>query len=216
MQQVGTSFEYLPEIFESVIRGIKSYFMSFVNWFQDKIASLLEMAGKVSDTAAAEAKKLRADIANRKQEQEAWDAISETKKQVWLDAFGANTNQYHEYLKKIPDIAKANVAKNKKDDLKLDGFLDEILAKMDEIPGTGKNPATVKGKVSIDGKYEDLIRRAAGAEIVNRYTTLRPTVNAKFGDIHNDADADAIIEKLGREIREAGNAAISDAQAAGA
>lgn len=213
-EQIWTSFEYLPEIFKSIIRGIKSYFMSFVNWFQDKIASLLELAGSVSDTAAKEAQKLRAEIVQRTKDQEEWDKESEGYKKVWIDAFGANTNHYDEYLKKIPGIAKENVAKNKKDELKLDGFLDEILGQLKEMPGTPNNPANVKGKVSIDGKYSELIRKAAGAEIVNRYTTLRPTVHAKFGDIHKEADADAFIQKLGEEIRQSANAALADAQGA--
>ena len=213
-QQIGTFFEYLPEIFESIIRGIKSYFMSFVNLFEDKIASLLELAASVSETADAEAKKLRASIASRTQEQEAWDKESEDRKKVWKDAFSANTKHFDEYWDKIPAIAKENLAKKKKDDLKLTGFLEEILGAVENIPGTPNNPANVKGKVSIDGKYEELIRRAAGAEIVNRYTTLRPTVHAKFGDIHKEADADDFIEKLGEEIRRAGNAALADAQGA--
>lgn len=213
-QQVGTAIEYLPEILKSALRGIKSYFMSFVNWFEDKIASLLELAATVSETADAEARKLRAKIAARTKEQEDFDAESAVLKQDYQGAFNANSKQFYEYLKKVPGIAKENVAKNKKDELKLDGFLDEILGQLKEMPGTPNNPANVKGKVSIDGKYSELIRKAAGAEIVNRYTTLRPTVHAKFGDIHKEADADAFIQKLGEEIRQSANAALADAQGA--
>ena len=158
--------------------------MSFVNLIEDKIASLLELAATVSETADAEARKLRAKIAARTKEQEDFDAESAVLKQDYQGAFNANSKQFYEYLKKVPGIAKENVAKKKKDDLKLTGFLDEILGAVENIPGTPNNPANVKGKVSIDGKYEELIRKAAGAEIVNRYTTLRPTVHAKFGDIH--------------------------------
>ena len=82
-------------------------------------------------------------------------------------------------------------------------------------PGTKKNPAEVRGKVAIDGEYFDVIKRAAGVEIVNRYTTLRPTVNARFGDIHQ-MDARDVIGELGRQIQDAEGAALSDAQALGA
>ena len=111
-------------------------------------------------------------------------------------------------------MATENLAKNK-DDLKLDGFLKDITKSIENAPGTQKNPANVKGKVAIDGEYFDIIKRAAGVEVVNRYTTLRPTVNAKFGDIHQ-VDAQDILGELGRSIQDAEGAAISDAQALGA
>lgn len=214
-QQLVALFTNIPEILKSAWRGVKSYFMSFVIWFAEKVQSLLEMAGKVSDTAKAMAEDVKGNIELLKKGKEAYD--TETWKQIangWGADFIKNKNFYDEYKKRIPQIAKENLTKNK-DDLKLTGFLDDILKEMQKAPGTTKNPATVKGKVAIDGEYFDIIKRAAGVEIVNRYTTLRPTVNATFGDIHQ-VDAEDVIGQLGKQIQEAEGAAISDAQALGA
>lgn len=189
------------DIFKSMIRGIKSYFMEFVNWFMEKLAGLLEMAGELSDTLAETAKEIRAGIAYSREEMAEYDRESEEIKKSWMG------DEYEEYAAKN-DLRWS-------DGLNISGFLEDIVKGQEMAPGTKKNPAEVRGKVAIDGEYFDVIKRAAGVEIVNRYTTLRPTVNARFGDIHQ-MDARDVIGELGRQIQDAEGAALSDAQALGA
>lgn len=198
---VGSNIWKIGDIFRSMIRGIKSYFMQFINWFKEKWAGLLETVGEFSDTAAEAAKKIRASVAESRKEMEEYDRESNELKREWMG------NEYEEYAEKN-DLRWV-------DGLNISGFLEDILKNQEAAPGSKTNPAQVKGKVAIDGEYFDIIKRAAGIEIVNRYTTLRPTVNARFGDIHQ-VDARDVIGELGRQIQDAEGAALSDAQALGA
>ena len=213
-QQVAAFFTNMPDILKSAWRGLKSYLYESVTKILEVIASALETLGEFSDTAKEAAKGVRDTINERYRVQMAFDNESAELKRGWQGDFKDNYDFYQDYRKRIPEIAKENLEKNK-DDLKLTGFLDRILGQLEHAPGTPPNPAHVKGKVAIDGEYFDIIKRAAGIEIVNRYTTLRPTVNAKFGDIHQ-VDAQDILGELGRSIQDAEGAAISDAQALGA
>lgn len=213
-QQVGAAIMNIPDIAYSAFRGVQSFISSFVTGILEVVASALEKLASVSDTARDAAMSLRHTIAEREAESARFDMESEELKKGWKGEFSANFENYQDYRKKIPEMAAENLAKNK-DELKLTGFLEDILNGQKKAPGTKNNPANVKGKVAIDGEYFDIIKRAAGVEIVNRYTTLRPTVNATFGDIHQ-MDAGDVIGELGKQIQEAEGAAISDAQALGA
>ncbi|MCQ2100993.1 MAG: hypothetical protein MJZ10_11880 [Fibrobacter sp.] len=213
-QQVATAITNLPDIIMSALRGVKSYMSWFVTGILEIVAKGLEMLGKFSDTAKEAAESVRTTIAERNKEQEAFDKESEELKKGWMGEFEANSKHYDEYRLKIPEMAAENLLRNK-EDLKLDGFLDSVLKNQENAPGTKNNPATVKGKVAIDGEYYDIIKRSAGAEIVNRYTTMRPTVNAKFGDI-NQMNAKDVLKDLVEEMERAKGASLAEAQAQGA
>lgn len=213
-QQVGAAIMNIPDIIYSAFRGVQSFISSFITKILEIVAGALEKLASVSDTARDAAMSLRHTIAERETENARFDMESEELKKGWKGQFSTNFENYQDYRKRIPEIAAENLAKNK-DELKLTGFLEDILNGQKKAPGTKNNPANVKGKVAIDGEYFDIIKRAAGIEIVNRYTTLRPTVNATFGDIHQ-MDAGDVIGELGKQIQEAEGAAISDAQALGA
>lgn len=126
--------------------------------------------------------------------------------------FEDNDRHYEEYRKNIPQYARENVEKNRKDFLGksvLEGMLEDL---QNNMPGAGNNPAEVKGKVSIDTESFEILKRAASAEIVNRYTTLRPIVNARFGDVNNMTAEDAQ-QLLIDSIREAEGSSIASAVA---
>lgn len=213
-QQVGAVISNLYGIGQWVFSRLAMIFQSFVVGILEGLEFALEKLSKVSDTA-------KDMLASVRAEQGEWTK-SMADMSAWgdegLDALNKeledNTKFFYEYSAKIPEMAKANLA-NPKDELKLTGFLEDILKGQQNAPGHKNNPAHVKGKVGIDGEYFDIIKRAAGVEIVNRYTTLRPTVHAQFGDIHQ-VDAKDIIGELGKQIQDAEGAAISDAQAMGA
>ena len=213
-QQVGAAIMNIPGIIKSAFRGVQSFISSYVTGILKIVASALEKLASLSDTARDAAMNLRNAIAEREAENARFDMESEELKKGWKGEFSANWNQYQDYRSRIPKMAAQNLTKSK-DELKLTGFLEDILNGVKNAPGGKNNPANVKGKVSIDGEYFDIIKRAAGVEIVNRYTTLRPTVNATFGDIHQ-MDAGEVIGELGKQIKEAEDAAISDAQGLGA
>lgn len=213
-QQMGAAILNLPDIIQSALRGLLSYLLEFGDWLLGWVAGILEKLGSVSDTAKDAADSLKETVADNEKIRAEWDRDSEELKKGWKGEFSANWDQYQDYRSRIPEMAAQNIAKNK-EELKLTGFLEDILKNQQRAPGTKPNPAHVKGSVAIDGEYFDIIKRAAGVEIVNRYTTLRPTVNATFGDIHQ-MDAGDVIGELGKQIQEAEGAAISDAQALGA
>lgn len=193
----------LAMFFQAVAMGI----MQMLEWTLEKLSAVSDTAGEMLEAL----RKKEKGLAQVMSDTENWgdDGLKELNAEL-----EANTKYFYDYSSKIPEEAAKKVAKDK-DELKLTGFLEDIVKGQAEAPGTRENPAHVKGKVAIDGDYFDIIKRAAGVEIVNRYTTLRPTVNATFGDIHQ-MDAGDVIGELGKQIQEAEGAAISDAQALGA
>lgn len=213
-QQVGAVLTNLLGVAKYVLSRIVMFFqavlmsiMSALEWALEKLSAVSDTAGEMLEAV----RKKKDGLAEAMGDMESWgdDGLKELSAEL-----EANTKQFHEYSARIPEMAAENLAKNK-DELKLTGFLDDILKGQAKAPGTKNNPANVKGKVAIDGEYFDIIKRAAGVEIVNRYTTLRPMVNATFGDIHQ-MNAGDVIGELGKQIQEAEGAAISDAQALGA
>lgn len=214
VQQLVAVFSNLWGVVKWIGSKIALFFMSIVNgvmWLVEKALEKLAYFSDGAEEALANVREWRADYEKKMGDVDDWGqaGIKELEEEL-----AENTRFFEEYKKQIPDIAKENVEKNK-NEMELKGYLDDILGQLENAPGKPQNPAHVKGKVAIDGEYFDIIRRAAGVEIVNRYTTLRPTVNARFGDIHQ-MDAQDVLGQLGRSIQDAEGAAISDAQAMGA
>jgi hypothetical protein len=213
-QQVGAVLTNLVGIGKWVMSRLTMVFQAFAMGAIKGLEWVLEKMAVVSDMAQEALEAIRAKEADLQKDMEMTADWGDSQLEDMLNQMDENTRYFKEYNKQIPELAAANLAKNK-DQLELKGYLDGILGELENAPGKPNNPATVKGKVAIDGEYADIIRRAAGVEIVNRYTTLRPTVNATFGDIHK-MDADDVLGRLGQSIQDAEAAAISDAQALGA
>ena len=76
----------------------------------------------------------------------------------------------------------------------------------DKIPGLGPtlggsipevNVNNVKGgKISLDDDSIKWLNEEGAVEFVNRYTTLRPVLRVSFGDVHETADVNQIIDEL--------------------
>lgn len=62
---------------------------------------------------------------------------------------------------------------------------------------------TTKGEMSISEDDLKLLKDISATEFVNRFTTLRPTLNASFGDVTQNADVDVIMDKIGDMMEEA-------------
>lgn len=61
----------------------------------------------------------------------------------------------------------------------------------------GKNGgAKVKGEVSITEEDIKLLKDVAAVEWVNKFTTLTPTMNIQFGDVHETADTNGILKAV--------------------
>lgn len=61
----------------------------------------------------------------------------------------------------------------------------------------GKNGgAKVKGEVSITDEDIKLLKDVAAVEWVNKFTTLTPTMNIQFGDVHETADTNGILKAV--------------------
>jgi flagellar biosynthesis GTPase FlhF len=72
-----------------------------------------------------------------------------------------------------------------------------------EDPGAGGVPTNVTGgkldsvdEVGISDEDLKYLRDIAQAEYINQYTTQRPVVYANFGDVHETADVNQVIEVL--------------------
>lgn len=85
----------------------------------------------------------------------------------------------------------------------------------DKIPGLGPtlgssipevNVNNVKGgKISLDDDSIKWLNEEGAVEFVNRYTTLRPVLRVSFGDVHETADVNQIIDKIVDLTQEAYN-----------
>lgn len=56
------------------------------------------------------------------------------------------------------------------------------------------------GKTKIDPESIQLLKDLAQAEIINRVNNISPSINATFGDIHETADVDAMLDRLEQEV----------------
>lgn len=94
---------------------------------------------------------------------------------------------------------------------------DKIYGKVNEMSsnlsnmmsGNGINVSNVDGTVNTKGEMsiteEDLklLKDVSATEFINRFTTLRPTLNASFGDVHETADVNGILERVGDMMEQA-------------
>lgn len=82
------------------------------------------------------------------------------------------------------------------------GDLDIMSSKgidVNSVAGT----VNTKGEMSITEEDLKLLKDVAATEFVNRYTTLRPTLTANFGDVRETADVNAIAQKIGDLMEQA-------------
>ena len=214
--QIGEVIAAIGDFCALVWDGIKYSFYNVIQWVLNKLEGALESLAEFSDTAKDALESVRE---SRKGAQESLDEIAAKGGSfgaVFDDMekrMAANTKALEDYNESVPEIARKALERNKSD-LKLSGFLDDALNLMEEMPGVDEaHPAHVKGKVALDGEYFDILKKAAGAEIVNRYTNMRPTVNASFGDI-NQLNARDVLRDLVEEMERAKGAALSQAQGA--
>ena len=67
---------------------------------------------------------------------------------------------------------------------------------------TPAKPLHVKqvGKTKIDKESLQLLKDLAQAEIINRVNNIQPSITANFGDVHETADVDAMLERLEKDV----------------
>ena len=78
---------------------------------------------------------------------------------------------------------------------------------------TAKNTKKTADKLDKDLELSDkdveLLKESARVQFVNRFSHLAPQVTASFGDIHENADANGIIQMIEQSIQAALDAAIT-------
>ena len=62
------------------------------------------------------------------------------------------------------------------------------------------------GPMKIDKESMQLIRDLANVEVINRINNIQPTVNANFGDVHQSADVDKMLDRLETQFNSARSA----------
>ncbi len=94
-------------------------------------------------------------------------------------------------------------------------FSKGIEDKINKLMGAGLDGELTMGGGNLDsvGKIDDevsiteedikLLKDVAATEFVNRFTTLRPEMTVKFGDVHETADAGRLLEEIERMTEEA-------------
>lgn len=67
---------------------------------------------------------------------------------------------------------------------------------------TPTKPLHVKqvGKTKIDKESLQLLKDLAQAEVINRVNNIQPAITANFGDVHETADIDAMLERLEQDV----------------
>lgn len=67
---------------------------------------------------------------------------------------------------------------------------------------TPTKPLHVKqvGKTKIDKESLQLLKDLAQAEIINRVNNIQPAITANFGDVHETADVDAMLDRLEKDV----------------
>lgn len=130
-----------------------------------------------------------------------------TRAQIEFEAHKASRNTYLEQMERNAAISSAqrqyditlarqHAAANKATGFDLSDF------------GTGNNPlhVTSKDKLDVDMSDEDLkyLRDIAQREYINKFTTatLAPNITVKFGDVHEEADADKLYGRVRKILRE--------------
>jgi len=82
--------------------------------------------------------------------------------------------------------------------------LDMMTPKDDRIQAgiTPTKPLHVKqvGKTKIDQESLQILKDLAQAEIINRVNNIQPAITATFGDVHETADVDAMLDRLEQEV----------------
>lgn len=74
---------------------------------------------------------------------------------------------------------------------------------LSDLGSGGGGGLNVQGEVSITDEDIKLLKDVAAAEWVNKYTTLRPEMNVTFGDVHETADAEQLLDKIETMVEEA-------------
>lgn len=85
---------------------------------------------------------------------------------------------------------------------KLSGIADNFSPDGLAVSGIA-DTVSVNGEMSITEEDLKLLKDVATTEFVNRFTTLRPTLNASFGDVRETADVEVIMDKIGDMMEEA-------------
>lgn len=201
----------------SILRGVKTLESSILNSAVGKLlldsddnSSLID--GIISRVEAHKKAVEALNVENLQDINAANSAVREIEKAIDLES-----KNYENYVSQIDASAKKSVEENKRKLINmeaLDGLLKGVSSDiLTKAPGSKDNPARVTGKVQVDPESFDILKRAAGYEIVNRYTNLRPVVNAQFGDI-NEMNASDVLGALVTEMERAKGAALSEAQGA--
>lgn len=84
------------------------------------------------------------------------------------------------------------------------------IAAIENNGGNGNGITNVSGStVSISDEDLKYLRDIAEVEYINRYTTMRPIVNANFGDVRETADVNKVLEVLESVVEESFNSSLA-------
>lgn len=108
-----------------------------------------------------------------------------------VDLIGDTLTKNLEPIANIPIYGPSTDLKNKADDRIHAG-----------IGMTPSKPLHVKqvGKTKIDKESLQLLKDLAQAEIINRVNNIQPAITANFGDVHETADIDAMLDRLEKDV----------------
>lgn len=106
---------------------------------------------------------------------------------------------YDKFTNKVGDVSKQLKSLGSTDDL---GEIENLLSSGVPVDGV-KGTVNTKGEVDISDEDLKLLKDISATEFINRYTTLRPVLNASFGDIRETANVDAILDRVGELMENA-------------
>lgn len=189
--------------FKILLEHIKPIIEGFVEAVAGAVKVLSEIIGNVLVTIKNAQTMVHNLVSDDKKDYEAYSfkAQGEGLKQIYDGA----SKFYGNAIGTALDLATGNLKSM------TDGAVSEI-EKKNEGPdriqaditygATPTKPMHVKqvGKTKIDKESLQLLKDLAQAEIINRVNNIQPTISASFGDVHETADVDAMLERLEKDV----------------
>ena len=91
-------------------------------------------------------------------------------------------------------------------DIGIADFGDKAFDGLDKLAASAGNPTISGGKLDKVGKIEGdveltdedikMLKDIASTKFVNKFTTLQPNMSVSFGDVHENADIDKIMDAI--------------------
>ena len=196
-QGVWTDFKIVLERIKPIVEGIIQTIAGGIKILIGSVKNIITLAenartwlhNKVSgEDEQLEYKSFDTDVFVDAAEQ-----MAEGYTSAWKESAALTKDIWTKNLKPIPKSIESEPENNPANS----GNDDRI-----QVGITPTKPLHVKqvGKTKIDKESLQLLKELAQAEIINRVNNIQPAITANFGDVHETADVDAMLDRLEKDV----------------